>query len=99
MHTAAGYIIPHQTTKAHTTRCGPNQIHPSVLRPNVSATDRFLLWLTPFGISQMEQCSYFLPADIITCKRLLISCAVTPKSLSNYGAGLVRFTHFCDDLK
>ena len=44
----------------------------------------------------MEQCAH-LPPNVITHEQLLITHAVAPKTLSNYGAGL-RFHCFCDDM-
>ena len=46
----------------------------------------------------MEQRAHLLPPHIITCKRLLVTCAIAPKMLSNYGASLIRFHQFCDDM-
>ena len=46
----------------------------------------------------MEQCAHLLPPHIITRKRLLVTHAIAPKTLSNYGAGLIRFHRFCDNM-
>jgi len=39
-----------------------------------------------------------LPPKLITREREILVKVVKPKTLSNYGAGLMRFTQFCDGL-
>ena len=39
-----------------------------------------------------------LPTHIITQEHLVVMGSISPKALRNYSAGLLRFTHFCDDL-
>ena len=46
----------------------------------------------------MEQCAHLLPPHVITHEHLLITCVVASKTLSNYGARLLRFHCFCDDM-
>ena len=54
-------------------------------------------WLTPFSIKHMNQHVHHFPPSIITCEHILLTCSVTPQTLSNYVAGLLRFTKFCND--
>ena len=86
------YVMPRKTKRAG------NQILHNSLRPAVTASDRLTRWLTPFGLHDMNSRAEFLPMHIITRERLLIAHAVAPKMWSNYGAGLLRFNRFCDDL-
>ena len=37
-----------------------------------------------------------LPPELITRERVVLVKVVKPKTLSNYGAGLMRFMQFCD---
>ena len=59
---------------------------------------RFLLWMTPFRICDMDFWSKFLPMHIITWEQLFVTWSISSKALRNYSAGLLRFTRFCDDL-
>ena len=40
----------------------------------------------------------FLLTHFIACQRVVLVRAVKVKTLSNYGAGLLRFTQFCDTM-
>ena len=84
--------------KTRTSRKLMNQIQPNALQPHIAVADRFLLWMTPFGIHDMDFCSKFLPMHIITQEHLIVMWSISPKALGNYSAGLLRFTCFCDDL-
>ena len=89
-------LMPRMTPRSSRRTIDRLLINP--LRPVVPAGDCLTLWLTPFGIRSMEQHARLLPPHIITCKRLLVTRAIAPKTLSNYGAGLLRFHRFCDDM-
>ena len=93
-----GLLKQHRLVKARTSRKSTNHIQPNALRPHVAAADRSLLWMTPFGIRDMDFCSKLLPLHIITRERLVVTRSISPRALVNYSAGLLRFTHFCDDL-
>jgi hypothetical protein len=69
----------------------------SELRPKVFAADRFLMWNTPYGITQQKTESSSIPPHLSLRRRLVMTKAIKPSTLSNYAAGLVRFTKFCDD--
>jgi len=98
-------FVPPPIPQPHSRVCRPrmtkNQLDrplPSPLRPHVLAGDRFLTWMTPHGLNNMdEQLETFSPG-IIACRRIIMSHAVLPKTLGNYAAGLIWFIKFCDDL-
>ena len=92
------YIVPIPHTTPRSTRKTIDRLLINPLRPVVLASDRLTMWLTPFGIRSMEQRAHLLPPHIITHERLLVTCAIAPKTLSNYGASLIRFHRFCDDM-
>ena len=72
-------------------------IQPSTLCPHVATPQRFTHWLTPYGINFMNHLLLTFPLDIIIHNRLVLTQSVSPQTLSNYAAGLVKFTQFCDD--
>src|SRR5882724_223800 len=74
-----------------------DRITPNPLRPNILATDRFTGWFTPFGISKLDEASPLFPAHTIIRRCLVMANSVLPSTLSNYAAGLIRFTKFCDN--
>ncbi|KAF8586659.1 hypothetical protein K439DRAFT_1340540 [Ramaria rubella] len=74
-----------------------NHITPSPLHPPVLSQDRFLNWLTPFGIKHMNTESCLLPPHIILQKRFVMCHCIEPNTLKNYTAGLIHFTKFCND--
>src|SRR5882672_3961405 len=76
----------------------PSLFTSSPLRPHVAASDHCLHWMTPFGLSRLHALSKHLPHDLVTRERIVLARAVRQKTLSNYGAGLLRFTNFCDGL-
>jgi len=75
-----------------------DRIHTSILRPHVLAQDRFLSWLTPYGVDRLNTLAQQFPAHLLARRRIIITSSIKPKSLGNYAAGLVRFTKFCDNL-
>ena len=98
LDTPLAYIVPHHRVRCRSSRKATDAVLRHTLRPPCAAGEHFVLWLTPYSIRDMDTRARLLPFHIITRERLLMSRAVTPKMLSNYGAGLVRFTKFCDDL-
>src|SRR5882724_11655049 len=74
-----------------------DHITPNPLCPNILAADRFTGWLTPFGISKLNEASHLFPAQTIIRHRLVMENSVLPSILSNYAASLIHFTKFCDD--
>jgi len=79
----------------------PSKLHhriiPNPLRPHVLASERLTKWLTPYSIAKLDEASRLFPTHaIIRCHLTMANC-VLPSTLSNYSAGLIRFTKFCDD--
>ena len=66
------------------------------LCPHVSAANHCLHWLTPYGLKYLNSLSGHLLAELITRERVVLVKAVKPQTLSNYGAGCLRFTQFCN---
>src|SRR5882724_1813277 len=89
-------ILPHSIVHPKDAPPRANRIIPSPLRLHVSMADRFLHWMTPYGLDKLHSLSSLLPPHIITQQCVVLVHAVKPKTLSNYGAGLVFFTQFCD---
>jgi len=73
-----------------------NRVALSQLQPLISAPDQFLHWLTPYGLNKLAQFFTFLPPSIVAHEHIILMHAVKHKTLSNYSAGLLRFTQFCD---
>src|ERR1700731_3465434 len=67
----------------------------SPLRPAVLARDRLLHWTTPFAISRSSSLLVIPRTDAQTLAWVMLS-SLDPKTQENYGAGLLRFTQFCD---
>jgi len=74
----------------------PPQYNVTLLCPHVSAADCCLHWLTPYGLNHMDMLATHMPHTLVTQQRVVLVKAIKPKTLSNYGAGLLRFTQFCD---
>jgi len=53
--------------------------------------------MTPYGLVRLRHLSQFLPPHVISRERVVLVQAVSTSTLRNYGAGLLRFTQFCDD--
>ena len=92
------YIVPMPHMTPHSTRRTIDRLSINSLHLVVPAGDRLTLWLTPFRIQSMEWGAHLLPPHVITHERLLITHAIVPKTLSNYGASLLRFHQFCDNM-
>ena len=75
-----------------------NSYSSSLLRPHVLASDRLRCWVTPHALSYhnhvISQVS--LSAVLVLMEVMLSSLEL--KIRSNYGAGLLHFTQFCDSL-
>jgi hypothetical protein len=84
-------IRPHLSKNVH------DRIVPSVLRPLVPAPDRLRFWFTPYGLDHLSQLELSFPLDVIIQNHLVVTQSLSPATLSNYAAGLIRFTKFCDD--
>jgi len=82
----------------HTHPC-PSKYSITPLCPHVSGADFCLHWLTPYGLGYLNKLSSHLPYELITPERVVLVRAIVPTTLSNYGAGLLRCTQFCDSFK
>jgi hypothetical protein len=71
-------------------------IIPSVFRPHVFASDRLGLWKTPHGQLYTDSIEQYLPKSVCTLLFNVSLSSLEEKTRSNYGAGLLRFTQFCD---
>ncbi|OBZ79905.1 hypothetical protein A0H81_00723 [Grifola frondosa] len=75
-----------------------NTILPSNLRPHVLARDRLARWSTPFATEFRRTSSSLLSLEAsVTLYNVMLS-SLDIKTQKNYGAGLLRFTQFCDGL-
>jgi len=50
--------------------------------------------MIPFGLHHLDMLALHIPALLIMREHVVLVKAVKPKTLSNYGAGLLRFTQF-----
>jgi len=90
--TSGGRIT--KTRKPHS----GNSYTASSFRPRVLASERLRRWVTPHAVAHFNQVisHISLPATSVLMEVMLSS--LEPKTRSNYGAGLLRFTQFCDQL-
>jgi len=72
------------------------ELVPSSFRPHVPATDRIRLWQTPHSLSFNAHVASYLPPKLVDSSFNMIYRSLTPATRSTYGAGLLRFTQFCD---
>ena len=66
------------------------------LCPHISVADCCLHWMTPHGLKHLNSLSGHLLPELIARERVMLVKVVKPKTLSNYSAGLLQFTQFCD---
>nr|GAT50782.1 reverse transcriptase [Mycena chlorophos] len=87
----------HTITKSPRSSANPfNQLAPSSLRPKVLARDRIRSWQTPYSFHAIRSLSQSFPADLITRWQHVLEASVEASTREGYGAGLLRFNHFCD---
>jgi hypothetical protein len=75
-----------------------NRIHNSVLRPHVLASDRLLRWQSPHSILFRHSIANSYPRIDISRAFEVFSSSLDATTRSGYGAGLLRFTQFCDSM-
>lgn len=68
----------------------------SSFRPHVPAADRLSHWLTPFGIEFHLKAAHDFSAVSTNNLVEVMLTSLEPNTRKNYGAGLLRFTQFCD---
>lgn len=71
---------------------------PSIYRPLVLAQDRLHCWTTPYTLSHHNSVLSSLPRPAAEKLFGVMLSSLDTKTRSNYGAGLLRFTQFCDTL-
>jgi len=72
-------------------------IHPSTLRPHVIASDRLICWSSPHGVNYLTSLEDRYPRPTVFRLFQVMLQSLDSRTRSNYGAGLLRFTQFCDD--
>src|SRR5882724_5028367 len=90
-------IPPVPLKHAHHHAKPKDSIKLSPLHPIVPVAERFIHWLTPFGLYYMDHLSKPFPPSIIAHNCIILSHFVTQKLLSNYTGGLLHFTWFCNN--
>lgn len=65
-------------------------------RPHVLAKDRLELWQPPPSLMLNDPVLNLLPPESIAKWKKVTLASVTSDTRKNYGAGLLRFTQFCD---
>ncbi|KAJ3981028.1 hypothetical protein F5890DRAFT_1418456 [Lentinula detonsa] len=73
-----------------------NEIVNNPFRPNVHSVDRLHAWTTPYSQEKRLKDSKHLHPAIYHSAELLWSKGIVDVSKSNYAAGLLRFSQFCD---
>jgi len=69
----------------------------SIFRPHVLASERLRLWVSPHALSNRNRVSQ-IPSSAASILLDVMLSSLEPKTRSNYGAGLLRFHQFCDQL-
>ncbi|KAJ7201566.1 DNA breaking-rejoining enzyme, partial [Mycena pura] len=73
-----------------------NRLKPSPLRPQVLAKDRITSWRTPYTFHSLKSLSTLFSPALISRWQDVLAASVDEGTRGNYGAGLLRFNHFCD---
>lgn len=82
--------VPRRSSKPY------NRLAPSPLRPHVLARDRIATWRTPYSFLSLRSLSMSFSSEVISHWQDVVLSSVDPDTRGNYGAGLLRFNHFCD---
>jgi len=75
-----------------------NHYAPSFFRPHVLASERLRHWVSPHAFSHHHHVISQIPLSAASILMEVMLSSLEPKTRSNYGAGLLRFTQFCDQL-
>ncbi|KAI0824854.1 hypothetical protein BC628DRAFT_1321576 [Trametes gibbosa] len=75
-----------------------NAVAASSLRPFVLADERITRWSTPHSIQFQNHLETFLSPSASSQLFTVMAHALELRTRKNYGAGLLRFTQFCDSL-
>ncbi|KAJ6570003.1 hypothetical protein B0H10DRAFT_1831943 [Mycena sp. CBHHK59/15] len=73
-----------------------NRLKPSPYRPQVLAKDRITSWRTPYTSHSLKSLSASFSSELISRWQDVLAASVDEDTRGNYGAGLLRFNHFCD---
>ena len=65
-------------------------------RPKVAAADRIHSWETPFSKKFKEELEDSLPPELVNTLQSTIYKALAPNTRNSYGAGIRKFSEFCD---
>ncbi|THH17690.1 hypothetical protein EUX98_g9078 [Antrodiella citrinella] len=76
-----------------------NSIDSSSLRPLVLADERLALWTTPYATKFRSDLASDLSHNATSKLFSVMLSSLDSSTRKNYGAGLLRFTQFCDCLK
>ena len=71
----------------------------SPYRPHVLSHKRLSLWKTPYGNQKFNSLSYYFSTELLMKWEQVMESSVEEDIRKNYGAGLLRFTQFCDKFK
>ncbi|KAJ6453351.1 DNA breaking-rejoining enzyme [Mycena sanguinolenta] len=55
-----------------------------------------MTWKTPYSFHSLRSLSTFYSPDLISRWQQVLAASVEPDTHGSYGAGLLRFNHFCD---
>ncbi|KAJ7758187.1 hypothetical protein DFH07DRAFT_741759 [Mycena maculata] len=73
-----------------------NRLKPSPYRPQVLAKDHISSWRTPYTFHSLKSLSASFSPQLISRWQDVLTSSVDEGTRGNYGAGLLRFNHFCD---
>lgn len=82
-------------TPPHTSHRAP-VIKNSIFRPAIPADRRIQAWSSPFDHAHSSQSHSSIPPELLAYARLFPLEGLAPHTKSAYGAGILRFTQFCD---
>ncbi|KAF5386129.1 hypothetical protein D9615_002403 [Tricholomella constricta] len=94
-HLAARSLPSHKTQPPRV----PNLYTPSPYRPVVPADQRLLLWTTPHSLEAQNALNSQIPVENQSQVYHLLLESLSESTRQSYGAGLLRFTQFCDRLR
>jgi hypothetical protein len=75
-----------------------NSLSVSVFRPQVLASERVLRWISPHSVSFRHSLSLSFPSANVNKMFEVMALSLDGTTRSGYGAGLLRFSQFCDGL-
>jgi hypothetical protein len=73
-----------------------NKYIPSSFCPRVPASECLQCWTSPHAVSHHNNIISHLPISTASTLLQVMLLSLEDKTCSNYGAGLLRFTQFCD---